>query len=126
MGELDTGLLGANHSEDVVGGALQHALQHGQVGNNAAGVEVLEAIEDDVITLRRDLQVVVARIDGTTEEQVVADNILLQSLSLLSRADDIGRGRPEQVVAQQHTEGAMAICVSDIALQHDSSPTKQH
>ena len=62
--EDDAGLLRLDNGEDVLVGSLQHALQRRQVGDDAARVEVLEAVEDDAVAIGDDVLVVVARVDG--------------------------------------------------------------
>lgn len=61
-------LVGIDECENMIIGAFQHALQDGQVRHHTARVEVLEAIEDQLISFRSDLQIAVARVDGATDE----------------------------------------------------------
>jgi hypothetical protein len=44
-------LSGVDEGEDVVVGAFEDAFEDCQVGHDAAGVEVLGAVEDDLVAL---------------------------------------------------------------------------
>ena len=68
MCELHAVLLGVHEGEDVILGAIQYAFKHGQVRHNTTCVEVLGAIEDDLVTLRGNLEIAVARIDGSADK----------------------------------------------------------
>ena len=81
--------------------------ENGQVRHHAASVEVLESTEDDVVAVVGDLLVVIPRIHRTTDEEVVLNNQLLRPLLLFVRPDDIGRPAPEQMVAEEHADGAV-------------------
>lgn len=48
--------------------AVQNTLENGQIRHHAASVEVLGAIEDDLIAFRSDLEIAIARVDGSSDE----------------------------------------------------------
>ena len=59
-----------------------------QIRDYTAGVEVLEATEDDMIAIILDDLVVIAWIDGATDEVIVLNDQLLRALILVVRAHD--------------------------------------
>lgn len=61
-------LVGIDESEDMVIRALKDAFQDGQVRHHTARVEVLKAIEDQLIPFGSDLQIAVARVHSATDE----------------------------------------------------------
>lgn len=67
-GVLHAVLSRVDEGEDMVFGAFQDAFEDGQVGDDAAGVEVLEAIEDDLVAVGGDFEIAVARVDGASDE----------------------------------------------------------
>lgn len=68
MNVLHPILLGVDESENMVFGTFQHALEYCQIRHHASSVEVLRAVEDNLVALRCDLQIVVTRIDGSADE----------------------------------------------------------
>jgi hypothetical protein len=60
----DAGLVGGRDGEYVVLGTFVHTLEDRGVGDNAARVEILEAVKDDVAAVRCDPEVRVTRVDG--------------------------------------------------------------
>ena len=112
VGEDEAGLVGLDDGEDVVLGALEHALEDDQVGEGGAGGEVLEAVEDEAVARGGDARVVVARVDGGAAEVVVLDDELLVALALLLGAEDAGGGGPHEVVAQDHTDRPAPVSTS--------------
>ena len=48
--------------------AFQNAFQDREVRHNTTGVEVLGAIEDNFVAFRSNLEIAVARIDGSANE----------------------------------------------------------
>jgi hypothetical protein len=61
-------LLGVDEGEDVVFGTFQDTFKDGQIRYNTAGIEVLGAVEDYLVTFRSDFQITVARVDGSSDE----------------------------------------------------------
>ncbi|MCO5561387.1 hypothetical protein L7F22_015008 [Adiantum nelumboides] len=102
-------VLGARDDrEDVLVRPLDDALQHGDVGDLAAGGERLGAVVDDLVAGVADGDVGVARVHRTAEEPLVAGRVGLDGGDLLGRADQTRGPEPEQVVAEQLADGAVA------------------
>lgn len=96
-------LSGLHGGEDMVFCALEHALEDREVGDDAAGVEVLVAVEDDFVAFRCDFQVRVSGVDGAADEVVVLDDEALEFVLLLVGSYDVCSRGPEKVVAQEHS-----------------------
>lgn len=107
MGELNPGLVRRCEREDVVFRAVEDAFEDGEIRDDAARVEVLEAVEEDLIAFGGYLQVVVSRVDGTADEVVVLDDELLDAVGLIGGADYVCGGGPEEVVAEKHADGSV-------------------
>lgn len=69
--EPDARLVRRYQGEEMVLGALKHALEDRHVRDDAAGIEVLEALEDDVVADGGNGQFRVARVDGAPHKVVV-------------------------------------------------------
>lgn len=52
--KLDTSLLSLCECKDVGTAPIESALQHGKIGDHPTCVEVLEAVEHDVVAFRSD------------------------------------------------------------------------
>jgi len=63
--ELDAGLFCGHECKDMVLCSGEDAFKNSQIRDNTAGIEVLESIEDQVISMVGDAQVIVTRINGT-------------------------------------------------------------
>ena len=109
VGELEAGLLGGDDGEDMVAGLHVDTLENDEVGESAAGGEVLETVEDKTLTIGGDAAVVVTGVDGSTDERVGLEDGLLPALLLLLGTDDAGEGGPLQVVTQEHTNRAVQL-----------------
>jgi hypothetical protein len=81
-------------------GAFKYTLQHGEIRNNTTGIEVLGSVEHEMVSIRRDFQVVVTRIHSTAHKVVVREDEFMGSLGLFGSSDDAGGGRPKEMVAQ--------------------------
>lgn len=109
MRKLDARLVGGNEGEDVLVRILVDPFENGQVGHHSSGVEVFEAIEDDVIAIVNNVLVVVARIDCTAHKMIILVDKLLSSVLLLIGPHNVGGPGPEQVVAEKHTNGSVSF-----------------
>lgn len=107
MRELNTWLVRRCEREDVVFRAVEDAFEDGEIRDDASGVEVLEAVEEDAIAFGNYLEVVVSRVDGTADEVVVLDDELLDAVGLVGVADYVCGGGPEEVVAEEHADGSV-------------------
>ena len=88
--------------------ALDHALQHRHVGDPAAGRERLVAGEGDLVALVADDDVRVARVHRAAEEPPLPRRLGLDVGDLLGRAHQARGPEPEQVVAQELADRAVA------------------
>ena len=88
---------------------LVDALENRQIRNNAPGVEVLEAAEDDVIAVVDNLLVVVARVHGAADKVNVLCDKLLRPVFLLIGAHDVGGPGPKKMVTKKHAKGSIAF-----------------
>lgn len=61
-------LVGIHESEDMILTPFQHTLQNSQIRNHTTSVEILKAIENQFVDLRRNLQIAIARVDSTADE----------------------------------------------------------
>lgn len=107
VGELEARLLGGDNGEDVVVGLHVDTFQDDEVGEGTTCGEVLETVENEVITLGSDAAVVVTGIHCSSNECVGLHKNLLPALLLLLVSDDTGNGGPLQVVTQEHTNGSI-------------------
>jgi hypothetical protein len=93
--KYDTRRLGLYNSKDVVFGSTNDAFQNAQVGNDNA------SIEDNVVTIRDDLESTISWIDGTTIEIAVGVDRLLSSLGLTREPEDIASRCPEKMIKKK-------------------------
>ncbi len=64
-GKLDAGLVCRNEGEDVMFCSSIDPLQNSQIRDNAASIEVLESVEDQLTIFLSYIQIIVSRIDST-------------------------------------------------------------
>ena len=70
MCKLHAVLLGVDECEDVILGAIQYTFEDCQIRYNTTCVEVFGAVEDDLVTLRGNLEITVARVNSSTDKLV--------------------------------------------------------
>lgn len=95
MLEGDARLLGGHKSKYMIPRPVEYALQDGQVGHHAAGIEVLGSVENQMIPFDRDLQVSISWVDRSSNEIVVANDELLDAINLLVSSYNVGSGGPQ-------------------------------
>jgi hypothetical protein len=88
--------------------ALEDALEHGEVGDDAARGERLPARVDELVAVLADDEVGVARVHGAAEEEVPGGGELLDRLDLRVGRDEPRGPRPEVVVAEELADGSVA------------------
>lgn len=71
-------------------GACTYPFKNRQIGHHAARVKMLETTENNMITVIRDLLIVVARIDSTANKVIILKDQLLRAVMLLIRANHGG------------------------------------
>ena len=95
------------HTSNESVGLHVDTFQDDEVGEGTTCGEVLETVENEVITLGSDAAVVVTGIHCSSNECVGLHKNLLPALLLLLVSDDTGNGGPLQVVTQEHTNGSI-------------------
>jgi hypothetical protein len=108
-------LFSIHKRKDVILGAFQYAFEDCEIRYNTTCVEVLGAIEDDLVTFRGNFEIAVARVDGSTNElceyklgskchigfprgstyQVLLSEHFLDTLSLVFCTHHVGSSRPQ-------------------------------
>lgn len=96
----------------MVFSSCEHTLENGKVRDHTTSIEVLETVEDKMISSISNLQVTVARVDGpcapvsdtpslrivgmycTSDNVVILNDQLLNSHFLLIGTDNVGSSRP--------------------------------
>lgn len=58
---MDGGYIG----ENVILGSFKNSFQNSQIGDNTAGVEMLVAVEDQMVSMISDLEVIITGIDSS-------------------------------------------------------------
>ena len=108
MLELDAGLFSLHECENVVLCSIVYTFEDCEIGYYTTRVEVLKPVEYDVTVAGiSNLEVVVSRIDSTSNEVVVFNDDLLNSNCLFFGANDVCGSRPEEMITKQHSNGAV-------------------
>lgn len=127
MRELDSRLIGLDQCEDVIFRAIEDTFKNSEIAHHTcelskerknksvneeqldvervseiptSRIKILAPMKHNLVSIVCNFQIIVTRIHCTSDEEIVPNDDLLDTLLLLIGADDVGGGGPEEVIAE--------------------------
>lgn len=128
MRELNSRLIGLDQCEDVIFRAIEDTFENSEIAHHTcelskknkekksvnekqrdvdrvseiptSRIKILAPMKHNLVSVVCNFQIIVTRIHRTSDEEIVPNDDLLDTLLLLIGADDVGGGGPEKVIAE--------------------------